>query len=72
MTKPKPGAPPPLVVLAAREVPMTPAQETRAFEALKALCVRYLRAQRAGAGWLDNPYQIEASSLPHEGQEEEP
>jgi hypothetical protein len=72
MTKAKPDAPPPLVVLAPREVPMTVEQERRAFEALKALCLRYLRAERAGAGRLDNRYQIEPSSLPHEGPKEEP
>jgi hypothetical protein len=72
VTKRKPGARPPLIVHAARVVPMTPEQEARAFEVLKALFIGHLREHGSFGARLDNAYPMEPSLVPHKGTEEGP
>ena len=71
VTKRKPGARPPLVVHPARVVPMTPAQEARAFEVLKALFIGHLREHGSFGAGLDKPYGMKPSLVPHDRTEEE-
>jgi hypothetical protein len=62
---------PKLVVEEPVLVPITPEQEERATEVLKALMVGYLRSLRAQGRWLDSDGGTVASS-PDKIEEDEP